>query len=824
MNSRATRQGRCFGAAPVACPGRSSLAVLDRPPNRTDQVDRTFGDVLRRLRRDRALTQEALAEAAALSSEAIRALEGNRRRYPRPTTVDMLIAALCCTSAEAELLRAVASRNPEELRQLPPGLTDFTGRRDDLKTLAHFLTAGASSPAVPVATITGMGGIGKTALALQAANEVKDHFPDGQVLLDLRGFSRSGPMDPVEVLALLLQQLGTPSAEVPSDLDRAAARYRSAIAGRRILLVFDNAADSAQVAPLLPGTAGCGVLITSRRMMADLPGAAQTLLEGLPEQEAIQLLAEVAGPSAVADPDTAVRIVQYCARLPLAIRLAGARLIGRSSPGALAARLADEAKLLDTLDDHGRGVRTSLAISVDDLARSASPIDVSAGQLLPRLALLDGHDISPRIAGRIAGVSAVEADRLLDRLTDVNLLETPEPSRYRLHDLVAAYFDERASDADRTAVRVGALAAYRAMLWRMMELARRPAGLRERWADPEWTADARDVTERDTLLDLLDGERANLLATVRNGVAGTSAERELSVQVAAAMKYYGVARKRWAEWRDVSALAAPLAVDDPVARAMLLADHGLALAELGGYSPAADSLLEAVDVLGTVDDPRYRLTTMLNLSHVLERAGRAEEGLEYAGRNLGAALALGDREAEALTWLVRGMIYGAQSDSRREECFTAAVSAMTAGGPVRGLATVHQQIGLSHRESGDYAAAAKALEKSLQIYQADQAHPYLPDVQEDLGWVQFLSGDAEASVVTLQAALNGAQKQDQWDREASVQLRLGQVLAELGRLGEAKEHLTAAAEIYGRRGMAAADEARAALAALAEADPGLSRR
>nr|WP_273482816.1 XRE family transcriptional regulator [Kribbella italica] len=767
---------------------------------------------MRRLRHDRGLTQERLAETAGISGQAVRLLETDRRRFPRPSTVAALADGLRCGPGDRELLLSASKRPSGQSRRLPSAPPDFTGRADEIKELAGFLTAGPATPAVPIAVITGMGGVGKTSLALKLAEGLAQHFPDGQLLLDLQGFGRSGALDPLAGLGVLLRSLGASDADLPTDVASASARFRSAVAGRRMLLILDNAADSAQVLPLLPGTSGTAVVVTSRRQLPELAGVRQIQLDAFSDQEALDLLGDVGGATVLAESDAAERIVRYCARLPLAVRIAGAHLIGRpaSAVGVLADRLADLSDRMSMLDDHGRGVRSSIEVSVEQLTASSDPLDAAAGRLLPRLAVLDGADVSTRVASRVARVAPEQAERLLDRLADVSLMEALTPTRYRLHDLVAGYFDEIVPAAERRTVRCAALETYSAMVWQLSRMSRMPSGPREAWADEIWWADAADLQDRNKLLDLLDDERADLVATVRQAVEASPAEQALAVRLGVGIKYYGIARKRWAEWRDVAGAAAPAAVE-ALPKAMLFADHGLAQAELNDFGPAADALIRAVGELTSIEVPEYEVTTLANLSHVLERAGRTTEGLDYAARALDGALAtgLGMEEAEAL--LVLGMLHGKLGSPERPAYFARAIEAMRSASSPRMLAMPFQMISHSYRETGDFAAAVESSAESLRLLMADNAGPYLPEAHEDLGWTRYLSGDAVGALEPLTEALRGAQEFQLWDREGSVRLRLAQVLTALDRRDEAREHLDRALEIYGSRGMAAADEARALL-------------
>jgi tetratricopeptide (TPR) repeat protein len=349
------------------------------------------------------------------------------------------------------------------------------------------------------------------------------------------------------------------------------------------------------------------------------------------------------------------------------------------------------------------------------------------------------------------------------------------------------------------------------MVWQLSRMSRMPSGPREAWAEDTWHTGAADVEDRNTLLDLLDDERANLVATVRQAVEASPAERELAVRLGVGMKYYGVARKRWAEWREVAAATAPI-VDRGLPRAMLFGDHGLAQAELNDFEAAADALIRAAGELTSIGDPEFEATTLVNLSHVLERAGRTAEGLLYAGRALDSAVATGLQLEEAEALLVLGMLHGKLGSPERPAYFARAIEAMRSAGPPRALAMPFQMISHSYRETGDFVAAVESSKECLRILEVStNSGPYLPEAYEDLGWLHFLSGDARDALEPLTQALAGAQEFQLWDREGSVRLHLAQVLMATNHRDEAREHLERALEIYGSRGMAAADEARALL-------------
>lgn len=337
---------------------------------------------------------------------------------------------------------------------LPPDTGDFTGRQPELAAITEALAgrqhlAGARSPgatgtAVPVAALTGQGGVGKTALAVHAAHRLAGRYPDGQLFAALAG-TQPVPAGPDEVLARFLRALGVAETAVPGSGEERAALFRSLLAGRRMLVVLDEAADEAQVRPLLPGTSGSAVVVTSRARLGGLPGACHVDLAPLPPGDGYRLLARIAGPERVASsPGAARELVELCAGLPLALRIAGSRLASRPHWNIedLTGRLADERIRLDMLRYRDLEMRASFAVSY----RGLGP----AGQRLFRLlGSLEAPDVARSTAAALLGTSPAEADELLEVLADARLLKVTGPAedgqrRYRFHDLVRLYARELA--------------------------------------------------------------------------------------------------------------------------------------------------------------------------------------------------------------------------------------------------------------------------------------------------------------------------------------------------------------------------------------------
>ncbi|GAA2675287.1 transcriptional regulator AfsR [Nonomuraea recticatena] len=316
--------------------------------------------------------------------------------------------------------------------QLPAAVNDFTGRRELVARLRTMLSTQTDS--VPVATICGIGGVGKTALAVHVAHACDDLFPDGQLYADLRGFTDEATA-PESTLGAFLRALGIPPDVIPEGLSERAALYRSLLADRRILVLLDNARDTRQVSQLLPGSPGCAAMVTSRVKLADLPSARLIDLDVMEPDEALSLFAAVAGPERVAaERAAAMDVVAACGFLPLAVRIVAARLAARPSwtVASLAPRLADEQRRLDELRVGDLAVEATFALGYGQL-------DAAQARAFRLLSLPNGPDISTGAAAAVLALPALETEDLLESLVDASLLEAHAPGRYRFHDLLKLF-------------------------------------------------------------------------------------------------------------------------------------------------------------------------------------------------------------------------------------------------------------------------------------------------------------------------------------------------------------------------------------------------
>ncbi|MFJ2193339.1 AfsR/SARP family transcriptional regulator [Kitasatospora sp. NPDC087861] len=315
--------------------------------------------------------------------------------------------------------------------QVPADLADFTGREAQTEALRTVLLAPRT---VPVATVSGLGGVGKTALAVHVAHGLAADFPDGQLYVDLHG-ADGHPTPPEEVLGAFLRALGVPADTLPVEPAERSAQFRSLLSGRRVLVVLDNARDAEQIRPLLPGRPGCAVLVTSRARLGSLPNAHVVELPAFAPEEALGLLGQVVGEQRLrAEPDTAGELVRLCGHLPLAVRILAARLACRPdwSMARLLDKLSENRLRLDVLRTGDLAVESAFRFGYDQLTSDQA-------RAFRLLAVPDVPDLSPGAVAAVLGLPEHAAEELAESLVDCSMLETVPPDRYRFHDLLRAF-------------------------------------------------------------------------------------------------------------------------------------------------------------------------------------------------------------------------------------------------------------------------------------------------------------------------------------------------------------------------------------------------
>ncbi|MFB9527965.1 AfsR/SARP family transcriptional regulator [Nonomuraea roseola] len=530
--------------------------------------------------------------------------------------------------------------------ELPAAAGAFTARDLELTWLGKTLTE--ISPGAPaIAAIDGPGGIGKSALAVHAAHALAGRFTDGVLHVDMRGATAGmEPLSPLDALGRLLRSLGLDSSAVPAAVEEAAARYRSLTATRSLLIILDNARDAPQVRPLLPAGAGCAVIITSRQALTSLDGVNHLRLAELDPADSTTLLARIAGPARVcAEPEAAARIVRLCGGLPLALRIAAARLAARPdwTPSYLADRLADATRRLDTLEHADLAVRVSMAVSLHHLREE--PAGQNAAWLFALLGLLDTPAHTPEAAAALTDRPAHAVEAALDHLMEARLLEPAGPGRYRMHDLVRLYAREQAArdipEGERRAATHRALHHYLATA-RTAGLLLNPslvnvAGLR---ADQPGL----HLNTAQEAIAWIDTERDNLIAAVRQ-----ADDLETATGLAACVN--GPFSHRG--WLDdlieiqLHALEIAARAGDWAGQARGHNYLGCIHKNQGRFEPAVAHLEQAVLCWERAGLPSRAAGPLHNLGTTYGRLGRFDEALATQNRAIAAVRESGLRDYEA---------------------------------------------------------------------------------------------------------------------------------------------------------------------------------
>jgi tetratricopeptide (TPR) repeat protein len=603
-----------------------------------------------------------------------------------------------------------------------------------------------------LSAIDGTAGVGKTALAVRWAHAVRDKFPDGQLYVNLHGYSTIAPADPADVLGGFLRALGVPAERVPAETAAAAAMYRDRLADRRVLVVLDNAADADQARPLLPDAPGCLALVTSRETLPTL-GAVPVALDVLPPDDAYALLSEMLGAGRVAaEPDAAAALARLCAYLPLALRIAAANLDDTETIAAYAARLATDTDRLAALSiagDERAAVRAAF-----DLSYAGLPAPVQ--RMFRLLGVAPGPDVSLPAAASLAALAQEPAKLLLDRLAAAHLVDERTPGRYTLHDLLRTYATQLAhtiTDEERRAATRRILDHYLHTAHtadRLLNPTRDPITL----TPPQPGVTPEGLSDHAQALAWFTAERAVLLAAVDHAAA-TGLDTH-TWQLAWALWTFQDRRGHWHDEAATSRTAAAAAqrLDDPAVQAKALRTLAGAYIWLGRFDDADTELSHAIDLSRRAGDRAGQAHTHRKLAVLWESRDHPTRALDHARQALVLFRAAGHQLAQANLLNTVGWCHALLGDHQQAltDC-RQALTMLENLGDLLGQARTWDSLGYAHHHLGQHTQAVACYQQSLTLYRdLDDRHEEAT-ILTHLGDTYHATGNPTAAHDAYQQAL-----------------------------------------------------------------------
>ncbi|MFF3503742.1 BTAD domain-containing putative transcriptional regulator [Streptomyces sp. NPDC003247] len=763
------------------------------------------------------------AEALAVYADTRRLLAEELGVDPRPGLRDLQRRILQADPdlAEPSAPAAEAQSTPARPAQLPATVPDFTGRASFVTELSEVL-AGASGDGgdtgrvMAVSALAGIGGVGKTTLAVHVAHQARTAFPDGQLYVDLQG-AGARPAEPETVLGSFLRALGTADSAIPDSLEERAALYRSVLDGRRVLVLLDNAKDAAQVRPLLPGTAGCAALVTSRVRMVDLAGAHPVDLDVMSPDEALQLFTRIVGEERVAaEREAALDVVAACGFLPLAIRIAASRLAARRTwtVSVLAAKLGDERRRLDELQAGDLAVKATFELGYSQL----EPAQARAFRLL---GLADGPDISLAAAAAVLDLPPEDTEDLLESLVDTSLLESAAPGRYRFHDLVRLYARACAErdewpPSEREAALSRLLDFYLATAAGVYAIERPGDRLVDHLATPVYPG--LTFQDRRRAQDWLYAEAVSLLACVRQSAASGLLGRAVDALWAAVDLAESGTNSKAYEGVASALRAAAREGGDPRAEARALITLAYAHSVTGRFDLADEEASRARELTSAATDPLASCWSSNVLGVIALYRSRHDDGEAHLTHAIESFRACDDRpgEASALCNLSRIHLATGRTDSAVSLARQGTEMYDAMGHALKG-ANGRYALGLALTQHGRLPEAAARLQEALKVFRDSRQRLWEGMSLFRLAEVDLAAGrpaQAASSAETALTVLRGIG--GDW-RRANVLLVLGHALSGIGQPGRAQVCWREALESFEALGAPEADSVRALLKPLAMA-------
>lgn len=774
----------------------------------------SFGTLLVRLRSSAGLTHEELAEASGVAVRTISDLERGVALRPHRDTVRRLATALGlggqalvefeAASRQHALIggakQAASGRRSADgirpaTRMLPRDIAEsFTAREAELVQLAEAAaTADAGSGRVPVSVIGGMAGIGKTSLAVHAAHLLAEQFPDGQLFINLHGFTEGiEPLAPAEALGSLLRSLYMPPHLIPRSKDERAAVFRGRLAGTRTLIVLDNAVSSAQVRPLLPGTGGCMVLVTSREWLTGLDDALPIQLSMLTGPEAIALFRAIAGAERIAASDPFLPgIVELCGYLPLAVRIIAARMNGPRAASISTETVLEELRQARGSLAHIRDEDRSLVGAFESSYRNLMPAEQDAFRVL---GLVPGPDFDAYAAASLASVDVGVAERLLESLLRQNLLIQHTVGRFFFHDLIRVYARGLTGATEAAMDRL--LGYYLQASWGADKLFERriPAVGGSASLRPAPVA-APDLVTVGDAVTWMSAELASLEAAADYAAANERPEQAIALSAATAQ--YLRAHGPWTRALAMHgrALRLATAIGDRAGQAQALAFLGVIQRQAGAFQDALASLTRAAELFSAIGDAGSYASVLIERAIALRLTSALADAERDLDDALGAYRTSGDQLGRAAALSELGIIQRQRGEFAEAE--TSLAEALTSyRGNLPGEAAAHAYLGSVYTATGDFASAADSLTSSLELFRILEDPTGQANCLLYLGMGHRATADWPAAIDTLSSALRLYQRLGDLRGQAGARSFLGAVQLAAADHDRAGESLSEALRLF----------------------------
>ncbi|HEV7648549.1 MAG TPA: BTAD domain-containing putative transcriptional regulator [Actinophytocola sp.] len=699
-----------------------------------------------------------------------------------------------------------AAEPPLVPRRLPASIADFTGRQEQLAEIRRALSENRDPDkrfGMRIVAISGKGGVGKSTLAIRAAHELRDVYPDGHLYADLE--APPGTDIVQGVLDRFLRALGVDGPAIPEDVEEKADLYRSRLANHRVLVVLDGATSEDDVIPLLPAGPGCAVIVTSRSMLSRLPGARLIDIDPFDLNLALEMLAKIIGEQRMAaEHNAAVELVEVCGRLPLAIRIAGARLTSRPHwrVDVLVARLRDTTRRLDELSYRGLELRSSIGLTYLALHREAKA-------LFRRFSLITTPDFPGWTAAALLDIDPFDAEEVLQHLVEAQLLDTVaypgEHPRYRFHDLIRVYAQERLhteeSAADRHGVVVRLVGAW---------LAKAEQAHRKEYggdytilhgSGPRWRPAGDAGREIDDPMEWLESERLSLVAAVQ--LAAEAGEDELCWDLALTSVTLFEVKGHFDHWQETAevALKAAARAGNRRGRAAMLYSLGTMSMEQRRLATAEERFAAALEIFRDNGDEHGRALVLRNAAMVDHMRARRTAMLAKYHEALELMRVVGDPVGEAaiLRSLAKLHIDEGDTDHARK-LLDKALESMQRVKYLRGEAQVVTRFAELHLDENNVEEAHQALNRVLLIVRdigdrIGEAHALY-----GVGVVRQRSGRLDSAKSTLQHALDLARRVGERLIEAKAQYSLGEIALTRGNSEGGRIHLAEAQRLFAELG------------------------